>query len=318
MKTITKTAKLALAAILLTFCLACEEKEKAKTEADEVAKTETEALAKAIANVEAEVARVAAQAEAEAAAKVKTEVTEALAKATRAAAKIKCTSSGNSSEQTDDVKLLECITDGKGKAQKKFEYDGQNRLVKTYDYGSDGVFDTQTITYNTDNSVMVEETHSNYGNHIDYGQSVKIYVRKGNKITVDTIAFTINEDGYIVKSKYFTNQYQDGNLIIYDDTENGYRNGSSYEYDDKKSPFSNSNTSKWLLQHLVGHVSASKNNVLENNYITAGEDMMTGSYSYKYEYDSDGFPTKQTCEWYSEGNEETTTTRYTYRSGAKQ
>jgi hypothetical protein len=213
------------------------------------------------------------------------------------------------------VKLLESITDENGNAKTKYKYDRQNRIVKICRF--DG---TETITY-AGNLVTVERVSSDNG--IDIKEYVKEkYVKNRNTITVDTIAFTINEDGYIVKEDNgsTTYQYKDGNLIekkfvsIYNDAGDDNGDVNSYGYDDEKSPFSNSNTPKWLLQRLREYAYASKNNVLTSNYedyITGG-DMLSGSYSYKYEYDSDGFPTKQTEEWYSEGNEDTTITRFTY------
>jgi hypothetical protein len=298
MKTTTKTAKLALAAILLTFCLACEEKEKAKTAADEVARTETEALAKA-------------KAEAEAA--------EAFAKETRAAAKIKCTSSGNSSEQTDGVKLLECITDDNGTVYKKFEYDKQNRIVKMYDYHSvdGGLYYTKMITY-ADDWVKAEDVWSN-------SKSVTNYVKNRNEIKVEREGKTIkiDENGYIVseESEYFlhTYKYSDGNLI-------GGKDIYAFDnkHDNKKSPYSNTSTPKWLLQDLLGSSSADKNNVLEYSFggtasieYGASQEEVTGSGKYKYEYDSDGFPTKQTLKQFRDGEESTTITRFTYRGGMK-
>jgi pyruvate/2-oxoglutarate dehydrogenase complex dihydrolipoamide acyltransferase (E2) component len=300
MKNTTKIAKLVFAAMLAIFCLACEEKEKALAEAIEAtarAQAEAEAAEAAFAKAEAEAEAAEA---ASAKAKAEAEAEEAFAKATRAAAKIKCTP-----QQTGGVKLLECITDEEGEARQKFEYDKQNRLVKMYICHGEYVDVTTTITYNTDNSVMLERTH-----HSDYSQGVEVYVRKGNTITVDTIAFTINEDGYIAKDKNYTYQYQDGNLT---GTEHSGGNTSDYSYDDKKSPFSNTTTPKWLLQDLLeDFFYANKNNISACDQ--GGEN---GSYQYLYtrEYDSDGFTTKQTREWDYEGEEGTEIIRFTYRSG---
>jgi hypothetical protein len=197
----------------------------------------------------------------------------------------------NTCEGGGDVKLLETITDESG--TRKFEYDKQNRIVKIGD---------KTITY-ADNLITV---------------GTQKYAINGNTITVDVdgSSFTINGDGYIAAPpsiscyggcpEYFV--YKDGNLIA----DNSGR-GIGYEYDDKKSPLSNSATPKWLMQILLGDVSASKNNVV-------GIDEEDGSSTYKYEYDSDGFPVtaKMTVEYtdYAEGTGTTITnytTRYAYR-----
>jgi hypothetical protein len=200
-----------------------------------------------------------------------------------------------------DVKLLESITDYSG-SEKKFEYDKQNRIVKMCDGGS-----TTTITY-ANNLVTVNG---------------KKYVIKGNTITVteegsnSTETLTIDKDGYIVRREdndwFLTNQYQDGNLI-----EEKHNNGNSrrYGYDDKNSPFSNSNTPKWLFNYLaVGSFIyyTYKNNVL----VCYVEGEITGNTQYTYEYDSDGFPIKETAETYSEGEEATSTTLFTYRGKQK-
>jgi len=194
-----------------------------------------------------------------------------------------------------DAKLLETITDENGNVQKRFEYDKQNRIVKIND---------ETITY-ANNLVTV---------------GAKKYAITGNTITVDGSSLTINGDGYIVAPlgnscsgecpEYFV--YKDGNLIA---DNSGI--GIDYKYDGKKSPFSGSATPKWLMQILLGEASASKNNVVHSG----SENAET---TYKYEYDSDGFPATVTAtSKYYEGCEQnekcenTTITRYTYRSGTQ-
>jgi hypothetical protein len=302
----------AILAVALLCSLACEEKEKAKTEADEVAKTETEALAKAKAEaeeVEAQMAIAAELATAEAAAKA----AEAFAKETRAAAKIKCTSPGNSSEQTDGVKLLECITDDNGKVQKKFEYDGQNRIVKICYLGDDGktLSATNTIVY-AKNLVTIENISSN-------NSYVTKYVKNGNTITLEDVeTLTVNEDGYVVRidkesgDGWSTNYYYEaGNLIFSPAQVDVSSEEQKYSYDNKKSPFSNSNTPKWLFGVLLGDFSyASKNNVLEESWSGT---VATGNAEYKYEYDSDGFPTNQTLKVHGD----TKITRFIYSGGMK-
>jgi len=191
-----------------------------------------------------------------------------------------------------DAKLLEAITDENGNVQKRFEYDKQNRIVKIND---------ETITY-ANNLVTV---------------GTKKYAINGNTITADGNSLTINKDGYIVVPlgnscseecpEYFV--YKDDNLIA---DNSGI--GIDYKYDNKKSPFSGSATPKWLMQILLGDASASKNNVVHSG----SENAET---TYKYEYDSDGFPVSVTAtSKYYEGCEQnekcenTTITRYTYSS----
>jgi len=186
-----------------------------------------------------------------------------------------------------DVKLLETITDGSGKVQ-RFEYDKKNRIVKIND---------DTIIY-ADNLITV---------------GTKKFAINGNTVTAENGTYTIDKDGYIIKDR--TNdgtegehKYKDGNLI---EVSWNYGDVNSYSYDDKKSPFSNSNTPKWLIQHLLNKAYASKNNAVYD-----GDGRVDDTS--KYEYDSDGFPVKVTItaklyEGCEENCEETTITRYTYR-----
>ena len=179
-----------------------------------------------------------------------------------------------------NAKLLETITDQS--STRKFEYDKQNRIVK---------IDDKTITY-ADNLITV-------GN--------RKFAINGKTITADGESFTINGDGYIVippgsgcdGCEFFV--YKDGNL-----TADNSGQGIGYEYDNKKSPFSGCTSPKWLMQILLGDVSASKNNVVKSDHENA-------TYTYKYEYDSDGFPVKVTETAQYEESNETKTTRYAYR-----
>jgi hypothetical protein len=183
------------------------------------------------------------------------------------------------------VKLLETITYEDGDVQ-KFEYDEQNRIVK---------IGNKTITY-ADNLVTV---------------GTQKYAINGKTITVDGSSFTINEDGYIVNRDGVEYEYNDGNLI--EKSENGTCDDdhfcSRYSYDNKKSLFSGCTTPKWLIQHLLRDDYASKNNSLTDYYSNGGR------ITYKYKYDSDGFPTKETKVVEVEGTEDTTITYYTYYGG---
>jgi co-chaperonin GroES (HSP10) len=191
------------------------------------------------------------------------------------------------------VKLLESITDDNGKALKKFEYDGQNRLVKIYSGD-----DITTIAY-AGNSVTVNDMK---------------YVINGNTVKVESgypMTTFIDKDGYIVsrESEEWTSNmlynYQDGNLtgVTMDEC------SPSYEpYDDKKSPFSNSKTPKWLIQELFDIGDASKNNAIKYSSCEGVDAYLT--FVNEYEYDGEGFPVrrKQTMN----GETDTGTVRFTY------
>ena len=232
---------------------------------------------------------------------------------------------------TGGLKLLETITDKNGKVQAKFEYDKQNRIVKIDGYS------TKAITY-ADNLVTVEEI-DDYSN-----KTVNKFVINGNTIEVGKETLTINKDGYLINRKIQKNsdgkvwymyrdmynqdggnprfgtenfledyEYKNGNLIgekVSSDEVLGdvyFYMSKKHRYDSNKSPFSASNTPKWLLPYLVGSYLASKNNIIDS-YIDAGD--YYSIFAYKYEYDKDGFPTKQT-------QNDTTITRFTYRGGTK-
>jgi len=193
----------------------------------------------------------------------------------------------NACDKGGDGKLLECIADENGKCTMKFEYDKQNRIVKIND---------DKITY-ADNLVTV---------------GTKKYVINGNTVTVDgEQSYIIDKDGYIVNicgdEECTSLTYKDGKLIESQSAGGDYK--SIYSYDDKKSPFSNSNTPKWVIQLSMDYYDygiASKNNLLTNNWTEGGS---KGEWTYKYEYDSDGFPTKKKS---VNGNEEKTIASYTY------
>jgi hypothetical protein len=224
-------------------------------------------------------------------------------------------------KESGNVKLLESITDDNGNVIAKFEYDEQNRIVK---------IDDKMITYD-DNLVTV-------GN--------KKFVIKDSTVTVGKETLILNKDGYLVSRKdpnrtgiyedkkgkgnfkecaYLEKyEYQDGNLT--QETDNSgdielfYGTFRNYQYDSKQSPFSNCNTPKWLLQYLVEPYYASKNNVIACQ--SGGGDYHIPTV-YKYEYDSDGFPTKLTIELAKDydgddiGGVNGTVIHFTYRGETK-
>ncbi len=210
-----------------------------------------------------------------------------------------------------NVKLPESAIDDNGGhdcvVTEKLEYDAQNRIVKKRSSCMDsegGILNSSTtaITYNADDLITVERAFS------DNSKRAEKFVRKGNTVTVesetsDTI--TINNDGYIVKNGNKTYKYKGGNLTELKNSDYGF----VYDkFDDKKAPFSNCATPKWLLQYLFDESSANKNNALGISFVPEPEEGMAGDI-YDYEYDGDGFPTKERSS--VEGDPRTKT--YTYR-----
>jgi uncharacterized protein (TIGR02145 family) len=214
-----------------------------------------------------------------------------------------------------DGKLLECLADESGDCITKFEYDKQNRVVQMYS-GAEGTY----IAY-IDNVIMV---------------GAKKFTIKGNKVITDRDTLTIDKNGYIVRLKkggvdgcydgedsganisvpYLAEyQYKDGNLTAISDNGGDCEilvgSRTEYEYYSQKSPFSDCTTPKWLLQYLLHPYYASKNSVKTIDY---GADSFM-IIAHKYEYDSDGFPTKRTEEC-AEGSlscDPGPVTRYIYR-----
>jgi uncharacterized protein (TIGR02145 family) len=190
-----------------------------------------------------------------------------------------------------DVQLLETVTDDQGNVQ-RFEYDGQNRIVK---------IDDITITYG-DNLITAGD---------------RKFVINGNTVTEEngeyTATCTIDKYGYIVSGgsggEY---KYENFNLISarseYDNT--------VYSYDRMKSPLCNSDTPKWLIRLLL-YKYDSYNNVVSVQGSYEGEGEI--STSYKYEYDSEGFPVAAVeKEKHSAIDGITTRTiRYTYRGKSR-
>jgi hypothetical protein len=220
------------------------------------------------------------------------------------------------------VKLLDGTAYEDGKLHRKFEYDGQNRITQILDYcyddnGKVSTTDTIAITYNADGSVTIKNVYGSDGSG-----STKLITVSGNKVSVENDSFTINEDGFIVKSgggdeEYgWTNtyEYKDGNLIGEEGKSNdGRESERNYSYDDKNSPFSQSNTAKWLIQYLLGYEYASKNNVVDFGF--SGSEQ-SGAIDHVYKYDKDEFPIIDTATSYCEGEEDTSITRFIYRKKA--
>jgi len=78
----------------------------------------------------------------------------------------------------EKVKLLESTTNDGGEL--KFEYDNQNRIVKIYEYSDGKISSTKTIIYSSDDFITVD---------------TKKLVKKGNIISIESDALTLNKEG---------------------------------------------------------------------------------------------------------------------------
>ena len=216
-----------------------------------------------------------------------------------------------------EVKLLKSMVmeeeDGVLSNMVQFEYDAQNRIVKTYHYRYKLSF-TRTITYGG-NNVTVSVEH--FDEHIDADEAdyeINFYIN-GNTITVfqsvsdpdgEQIShtMTVNNEGFITSSEKTCRE--DGVWIWTEDSEYQYQNGNvtglqgefntslrpnpwrnEYKYDDMKSPFYNDKTPKWLLQYFFKYAGLN-NNITERNYFVYHNREAAEKHSYVY--DSGGFP----------------------------
>ena len=194
--------------------------------------------------------------------------------------------------EPEKVKLLETISEDGGHYTTTFEYDNQNRIIKISYYNYFITNDRSvTFTYNANDLVKTVEKDN-------YETRTEEFLKSGNKITMTqrfennpqsnaTYTIDLNEDGTMAKfqidgsDNFFTYQYDNGNL-----TNDGQY---AYLYDNNKSPFFYSNTPKWFMVYFFDDVAlACKNNTIEKSGLSSDE-----RYTYEYEYDKDGFPTKR-------------------------
>jgi hypothetical protein len=226
---------------------------------------------------------------------------------------------GDKPQKAGGVKLLETTTTVDGKM--KYEYDAQNRVVKMVSYYYDVISAWQTVTYSRDGSIKVARVF------VSGSEDETNFVRNGNTITVyagDMLSetITLDNDGNIAKIERPVDvteyHYQDGNLIKRE--KNFILSAQSavgrFKYDDKKTPFYNCKTPKWFLQLFFfdgGH----NNNIVERKYYYHDESTVT--YIYEFEYDSDGFPVKQTSDAFGEdiGGFMGETIYFTYRGATE-
>ena len=213
------------------------------------------------------------------------------------------TSCKKDNDKTDDdgstVKLVETIK-YKSYPDDKFEYDEQNRIIKSY-LGVDP--NTQTFKYEGDDLVEVVYEKIYEDIHIVRTYECK---RNGNTITIKNdnnegiITVTLNNEGFPVsiKSEYKITNFtiQNGNIVTQTEKyENFSGEGEdivhyNYKYDNKKSPFFFCKSPMWAWHTFRSLTPLIMFNGSKNNMTGVGEyeDII------EYVYDNDGFPTKLT------------------------
>jgi hypothetical protein len=228
----------------------------------------------------------------------------------------KCEICGEEKCECDDpdaVQLLETIIHDEWH-NRKFEYDGQNRLSKIFYTrwvlnGTDEGWETTTTTLNYNSAGDLISVIDNYNG----SDETDTYVKTGNKIVIngnENSYYEVDAQGYLIKYVYKetyedtedkinffevtrlyteTYEYHNGNLIkvTLEDKLSGGKTETfvrtvTYTYDDKKSPLYNCKTPKWyLLAYRFGHIDGFD---IQNNRLTIsasdGKDVPTFTYTY--------------------------------------
>jgi len=155
--------------------------------------------------------------------------------------------------------------------------------------------------------------------------------REGNTIHVqdadNTYTITVSSAGHIVESviKAPENRgvqtnayhYRDGNLIrvnrLWTDSEGTSESVEEFKHDKRKSPLFHCNTPRWFLQ-LRFHLFGLNNNLTGWEWRSANWNINA---TFEYEYDRDGFPTKQIMTEKRDENHSRTVTTFKYRGATE-
>lgn len=183
------------------------------------------------------------------------------------------------------------------------EYNSDNLLAKQQYYRntSEGPVPAGSITFSYSNGMVVEYSSINEKNTFKYesGKCIE-WSRYEDNILEEKKSFTYDSNGNIAEE--LKTEYDNGELFVKIKIE--------YEYDSNHSPES------YIYQFTPGFP-ASKNNITLRNQtvIDSAPGILYGAVDSKYEYEyvQDGYPTKSTKSYMSEGEWiEDTITEYTY------
>jgi len=200
-----------------------------------------------------------------------------------------------------------------------YEYDAQDRLTKrSFYWGNGELVESFTLIYDDNDLLSFVYDYSERDS-----QTIYDFIINGNTITIpgdaDTESCTIdlNADGYPAKfenesgSFIINYEYQGGNLTKMSSIEKGegdsHQRSWEFRYDNKISPFYHCKTPKWFIFYLLEEL-GSQNNVIEQTVPDAN-----GKGEYTYEFDSDGYPTKQTKKYRDDYEEREWVTLYEYK-----
>ena len=239
-------------------------------------------------------------------------------------------------EKEVDVKLLD--TETSGFYMRKFFYDEQNRIKEMWTFSGGELVEKAILTYTGEDLTKLEYAY------LDEGEFVVVdtrdYIKNGNTISwsigvviideeeEENSSFqntlTLNNEGFPEKLEevffdaYWVSNFTcvNGNLTKLTHANNTGYDGTietierNYTYGKYRSAYSGCNTPKWFM-FLSFKENASHNALTkcESKGITIFGKAEWSS-TYKYDYDSDRFPTR--CTEYSGNNH--TTTEYKYKN----
>jgi len=200
----------------------------------------------------------------------------------------------NGNEKVQLVKTITYYNSDGVSAYLNFEYDKKNRFATIsfkYDYETIYSLRYQFEYISNDLvSLFIPDNAPAYN---------VVFSKNGNKIIVDfgdvwVDTCELNIDGYPIKALGINFQYLDGNII----EEDRYLETITYKYDNKKSPFYYCKTPKWMYVYiddgLFPMMGGFSNNAINRKYIYIlnDGDTIVETFTFTYEYDANGFPTK--------------------------
>jgi hypothetical protein len=207
-----------------------------------------------------------------------------------------------------------------GDEESIYEYDSQRRLTKviykengqlesyfeTFEYNNEGYisksveWDGSTMdgydlyTYNGDGRLTKRESFYDNGSGI-VKQSINTYEYDGNKRLIRKNRYNASAPTVIESYELYT--YPSGNTArqtsYYDNDSDGTPDLDSttdYTFDDKNSP-------QLLLGVAYDDEYVSEHNTLTEVYTRAGGTGTPDTYTFSYEYNAQGFPTKMTADY---------------------
>ena len=190
-----------------------------------------------------------------------------------------------------DKKLLTKITYPEEASYSiSIEYDDKDRIsrfIESWTSSDDGSIMTNERNIIYDDDMIVTFTDENTeGETTDFGltaDGIDAYTRGQHFFGVMSLTEAGFLDTWGDEDGTTTYHYENGNMTKTVDNDEG-NTTIVFKYDDKKSPFLNCLTPRWFLQFFFGNYFGYKNNVTE-----------AIGYTFTYEYDKDGFPTKRTA-----------------------